>query len=134
VDRYRVYIVEDHEWLRESLAEYVARIPGVEVCGTAATGEAALLELDSVGADMALVDLTLPQMDGLDVIRLVREARPEIACLVLSAHSDGKYVDAARHAGAVGYVRKDDPEELHRALQAIRAGESYFSSSLPGAD
>jgi DNA-binding NarL/FixJ family response regulator len=128
----RIYIVEDHDWLREMLSEYIGQMPGMVVCGAVGSGEEALVGLGSVEADLVLVDLVLPRMSGADVVRQVRASWPALPCLMLSAHAKQEFVDSALAAGAMGYVRKDDPAELERALRSVLVGEPYISRQLVG--
>lgn len=113
---FRLFLVDDHPWLLETQAHMLDLEPDLEVAGTAPDAETALERLpDEV--DLAVVDLTLPGMSGLDLIRALVERRPGLPCLVLSAYPAVQHAAAARDAGAVDYVEKGDPYAL---LAAIR--------------
>lgn len=126
----RIYIVEDSPIVREMLSEFISDLPGIEVCGSAATAEEALREIPGAGADLLLVDMALPRMNGADFIGAVRERWPDLPCLVLSGHGEAAYVERALAAGAQGYVLKGNPYELPEALCRVLRGEMYLSESV----
>ena len=129
----KIYIVEDHAIVREMLGMTVERMMGLSVCGTAASAEEALEQFEKAGADLVLVDMSLPGMSGSELIRAVSERWPGLRCLVLSAHAEAWYVEGALQAGARGYVLKGDPSELERAIRRVLGGEMYLSTSLGAA-
>ena len=120
---YRVFIVDDSAIIRSLLAQYIASEPGLTVCGTAASGAEALEQIPPDGCDLALVDVSMPGMSGIELVRRLRNGRPELKCLMLSAHEEGAYVAAALSAGAGGYTTKEEPEVLVEAIwRVIREG------------
>jgi DNA-binding NarL/FixJ family response regulator len=128
---HRVMVVEDHEWLRQMLCAYLGQLADIEVGGAVASAEAAIEGLEQADADLVLVDLSLPGMSGLDLVREVGRRWPAVRCVVLSAHADGRHVAEALAAGACGYVRKNDPQELGEALSAVLDGTRYVSPDIP---
>jgi DNA-binding NarL/FixJ family response regulator len=126
----RVSLVEDHPVLRDVLQEYIGRLPGVELCVVSANAEEALEEFDGSTPDLMLIDLSLPHMSGIDLIRELRQRRPELRCAILSGHRSPAYVKQAMEVGAHGYMLKGDPMEIERGLQAILAGKHYISPDL----
>ena len=126
---HHVFIVEDHTLMREIVETYVEEQPALSVCGTASTGEDAL-DLLPCGADLVLVDISLPGMSGIDLICTIRVRWPELPCLVCSGHDEAVYVERALAAGARGYVAKGNPAELTEGLQCILSGTDYLSPSL----
>jgi DNA-binding NarL/FixJ family response regulator len=126
----RISIVEDHPVLRDVLEEYVGRLPGVEVCIVSGSAEAALQDFDDSKPDLMLIDLSLPRMSGIDLIRELRLRQPELLCAILSGHRSSVYVRQALEVGANGYLLKGDPEEIERGIQAILAGKRYVSPEL----
>ena len=126
---HHVFIVEDHALMREIVEAYVTGQPALSVCGTASTGEEAL-GLLPCGADLVLVDISLPGMSGIDLIRTIRTRWPDLACLVCSGHDEAVYVERALAAGARGYVAKGNPAELADGLRCILSGIDYLSPSL----
>lgn len=126
----RVSIVEDHPVLRDVLKEYVGSLPGVEVSRVWESAEAALDDPDASGPDVFLIDLSLPHMNGIDLIRELRQRQPDLRCAILSGHRSPAYVRQALEVGANGYLLKGDPMEIERGLQAILAGKRYVSPDL----
>jgi DNA-binding NarL/FixJ family response regulator len=126
----RISIVEDHPVLREVLQEYIGRLHGVEVGQVWASAEAVLEELDGSLPDLMLIDLSLPRMNGIDLIRELRTRRPELRCAILSGHRSPVYVRQALEVGAEGYLLKGDPMEIERGIEAIVAGKRYVSPEL----
>lgn len=115
----QIYIVEDLDWLREILAEFLVLQPGLDVCGTAPTAEKALQDLPA-GADVVTVDLSLGGgVSGLDLVALIHERWPDLPCIVLSGQPEIQVGSAARNAGAVGYVEKGDEETLLKTIYDI---------------
>ncbi len=126
----RVSLVEDHPVLRDVLQEYIGRLPGVELCVVSATAEQALDDFDGSMPDLMLVDLSLPRMNGIELIRELRQRKPDLRCAILSGHRSPVYVRQALAVGAHGYLLKGDPMEIERGMQAILAGKRYVSPDL----
>lgn len=130
-----VFLVEDHPYMRQIMGEMVARAPDLTVCGEAASAEEALEALEAVDGpapDVALVDISLPQMSGLELVRVLRRRWPEMRCLVVSGYKESNYVQKALSAGAQGYLLKGDPLEVQEAIREVMAGKQYISRSLAG--
>jgi DNA-binding NarL/FixJ family response regulator len=128
--RRRVFIVEDHEDMRTVLIDFLGLAVGVDVCGTASTAEEAIVSLRDLGADLAVVDVSLPGMSGIDLVQQLRGSHPGLACLMLSGHGEIRYVQRALDAGARGYVLKGDARELPHAIDDILAGGIYLSEPV----
>jgi len=126
----RIYLVEDHPVMRQALAEFLGFARGVTVTGAAASAEEALASLAEVDANVILVDLSLPGMNGIDLVSAIRARRPDLACVVYTGHGQSHYVAEALAAGARGYLLKGDPEDLLTGLRRIARGEMYVTSSL----
>jgi len=127
----RVLIVDDHPVVREGLGIRIARQPDLEVCGEASTVAEALAQLDATDPDVAIVDLSLGEGDGLDLIRRIRRRAARVCMLVWSIHPDTLYAERALHAGAMGYINKQ--EATGRIIEAIRcvlSGHVYLSGSM----
>jgi DNA-binding NarL/FixJ family response regulator len=129
----RVSLVEDHPVLRDVLQEYIGRLPGVELCVVSANAEDALEEFEGSMPDLMLIDLSLPRMSGIDLIRELHLRQPDLRCAILSGHRSPVYVRQAMEVGAHGYLLKGDPMEIERGLQAIVAGKRYVSPDLTDA-
>lgn len=127
---YGVFIVDDHEVIRGLLSEYIGTEPGLRVCGTAASGAEALERIGQAPCDLALVDITMPGMDGIELVRRLRARRPDVACLMLSSHISQRYVEAAIEAGAHGYTTKEEPDLLIEAIWRVLRGEHFLSEEV----
>jgi DNA-binding NarL/FixJ family response regulator len=127
----RLLIADDHTPFREGLRRLTRLLPDVECVGTAATGHEAVQLADSLQPDVVLMDLWMPDLNGIEATRRVRETSPHIGVLVLTMLDDDESVFAAMRAGARGYLLKGaDREELTRAITAVRHGEAIFSPGI----
>jgi DNA-binding NarL/FixJ family response regulator len=126
----RVFLVEDHPLMRETIARLVAAQGDFEVVGTAATAGEALRSVPEANPDLVLVDLSLPDRSGSELIAELIAAMGGVVALVVSGHDESLYADAAIRAGARGFVMKDDPDEIVTAIRAVLAGETYRSDRL----
>lgn len=124
----RVFIVEDHPIMRQALTALVNREVDFSVCGEAVTGEVALERIATVAPDVALLDVSLPGMTGLELIEHLVERYPNLPCMMLSGHGERAYIDQALAAGAQGYVIKGDVTEIIDGLRAVAAGRTYLSA------
>lgn len=107
-----VFIVEDHAVIRQGYALVLRREPDISICGEADSGEAALLKIHAVGADIVLVDFSLPGMTGLEVVQHLRKERPELPTIVISGHEDEDFIDGILAAGATRYIVKEQAAQL----------------------
>jgi two-component system response regulator DevR len=124
-DRIRVCLVDDHALIRQALKERFAREPDIEVVGEAATAKSALALVVSVQPDVAVLDVQLPDGDGVTICREIRSAVPETACLMLTGYSGDEALIGAIMAGAAGYVSKENiADQLMTAVRDVAAGRS----------
>lgn len=126
---HHVLIVEDHAVMSQILVAYLSNQSDFDICGTASTGEDALTQLPG-DADIVLVDLSLPEMSGIDLIREVRTRWPALPCLVCSGHDEALYVGRALAAGVRGYVAKGNPAELSEGIRCVLGDDEFLSASL----
>jgi DNA-binding NarL/FixJ family response regulator len=127
----RLVIVDDHGIVREGIRQVIAGDDGMTVAGEAADGVAALALVARERPDVVLLDITMPGMTGLDVVRQLREQGDTTRVLMLSVHDDAAYVMESIRNGAQGYVRKDTtPSDLRAAIRSVHAGDGYFSPSI----
>ena len=127
----RVLIVEDQVRLRESLVVLIDGTAGLSVVGSFGNMEEALAALGSLRPDVALLDLGLPGMSGVDGVRRIRERSPATQALVLTVHDDNDHVFEAICAGASGYLLKDTPPaRLVAAIHELGAGGAPMSPSI----
>jgi len=121
----RVFIVEDHEVMRERIEQFVASLPALELCGSAASAEEALERLGEADAALVLLDISLPRMSGLDFLRKAKLRWPATRFVVLSGHDEAAYSARAFRDGAQAYVSKGDTQRLREAIECVLRGEEY---------
>jgi DNA-binding NarL/FixJ family response regulator len=122
-DVIRVLLVDDHAVVREGIRAFLQLQPDIEVVGEAEGGDAALAIAAEVEPDVVLMDLVMPDGDGISALRHLRETQPKAAVLILSSYIDDAQVFGAIQAGAAGYQLKDiQPEALADAIREVHAG------------
>jgi DNA-binding NarL/FixJ family response regulator len=121
-----VLVVVDHQTMREAVALSVNRTDGFAVAATAGSGGEALAALDANRIDVVIVDLSLPDMSGSELIAAIGRSSSRAVCIVLSGHREPHYIVDARSVGARAYVVKGRPREVVKALRAVVAGDEYF--------
>jgi DNA-binding NarL/FixJ family response regulator len=127
----RLVVADDHPAFRRGLEMMLADAPGIELVGVAGTGQEAVDLSDAARADVVLMDLRMPGLDGIEATRrIMRAARPP-AVVVLTMFEDDDSVFAAMRAGARGYLLKGaDEEEIVRAIRSVAAGEAIFGPEV----
>ena len=125
-----IYIIEDHPLMQRMMSEFINRMPDLQVCGIAATAQEALDQLPTTTVDLVLVDVSLPDMDGIHLVQALHAQQPTLVCLMLSGHQERSYVQRALAVGARGYLAKGNPSELVMAIHQVLKGEIYLSESL----
>jgi DNA-binding NarL/FixJ family response regulator len=127
----RILIADDHPLVRQGLKAALAPMPDVEVVAEAATGQAAVREAVLHRPDVVVMDLQMPDLNGIDATRELARAVPTAAVLVLTMFDDDDSVFAAMRAGARGYVLKGaEAQEIARAIMAVAAGEAIFGPAV----
>jgi DNA-binding NarL/FixJ family response regulator len=127
----RLAIVDDHELARESLQNMLSDEPDIEIVGEAANGREALLLCSRFRPDLILMDVRMPEMDGLAATKEVKQRYPEISVMMLTMHENPDYLLEALKAGAAGYILKDAPQgEIIEAVRRVRNGESPLDPEL----
>lgn len=127
----RLIIVDDHELARESLQNMLSDEPDIEIVGEAANGRQALLLCSRLAPDLILMDVRMPEMDGLAATKEVKQRYPQTSVIMLTMHENPDYLFEALKVGAAGYVLKDAPqEEIIEAVRRVRNGESPMDSEL----
>lgn len=126
----RILLVDENPYVVEALQALVEVFPGLTVAAKVASGEEALALLPDLEVDVALIDLALPAMNGIDTIAAARLIRPDLAYVILSAHNEGSYVQRALTVGARGYITKEAPLDIVNGIERVMAGEVYLSEEL----
>jgi len=127
----RILIVDDHPMMREGLAARIARQPDMEVCGEAGGVNEAWQQVKLLTPDLVIVDITLVDGQGIDLLRQVSGRFPDIRLLVVSAFEESLYAERSLRAGAHGYVSKREVQEsVVEALRTVLAGQTYLSPQM----
>ena len=131
--KHSVVICDDHGIVREGIKQVLASNPGLEVAGEAANGLEGLALISKLEPDVVITDITMPEMNGIDMTRELAKEFPDIRVIILSVHSRKTFIMEALKAGARGYVLKDSAgEKLLDAVEAVLAGDSYLDSPVAG--
>lgn len=121
----RILIVDDQNLIRETIQMYLEQEPDLKVVGYAEDGNGALEQIEKLTPDVVILDLEMPDMDGLTAIQIIRDRFKELKILVLSSHDDREHINQAIEAGAKGYLTKGTPaSELAQAVRSVKQG--YF--------
>lgn len=128
---YRIIIADDHSLIRQGLKTIIITEPSLVIVAEAGNGIELLELLRNNPADMVILDITMPQLNGLDAMAEIRKIDADISILMLTMHTNSQYFYQAIAAGAHGYLMKEDSEaELLHAITTIRGGKSYISPRL----
>ncbi len=127
----KILIVDDHPLMRKGLAMTLNAEPDLNVCGQVADAEEALGALEEFNPDLAIVDISLPGMSGLELIKHMQALRPELRTLVVSRHDEALYAERAIRAGARGYVMKLEASDMIvKAVRRVLNGGIYVSEEI----
>jgi two-component system invasion response regulator UvrY len=127
----RVFIADDHAIVREGLKQILAESPDIIVAGEAENGLDAIKLFRKSKCHVMLLDISMPDRSGIDVLKQVKKENPEIAVLMLSMHREDQYAIRSLKAGASGYLTKQSaPKELVTAIRQVAAGQKYVSAAL----
>jgi DNA-binding NarL/FixJ family response regulator len=127
----RILLVEDHPLMRKGLALSIETEPDLKVCGQLADAEEALAAFEELDPDLVVVDISLPGMSGLELIKHLQALRPQLPTLVVSRHDEALYAERAIRAGARGYVMKlEAGDVIVKAIRRVLAGGIYVSEEI----
>jgi two-component system, NarL family, response regulator NreC len=130
----RILIVDDHRIMREGLRAILERHPEMEIVGEASNGREALVLAHKLRPGIVVMDITMPELNGIDATRRIASELPEVKVIALSMNSDRRYVLAMLSAGAWGYLLKNSAsEELTRAIETAAANQKYVSPLIADA-
>ncbi len=131
--RIKVFIVDDHPVVRQGLALVLRLEPDMVVCGEAETVTDALRGIESARPDVAIVDLSLRDSSGLELVKDLRVYRPELPVVVLSMHDESLFAERVMKAGAKAYLMKDEAQQaILAAIRKVHAGGMYLSERMSG--
>jgi DNA-binding NarL/FixJ family response regulator len=129
----RVLLVDDHKMMREGLCALLAGVPDIEVVGEASDGRTALDLVRSLSPDVVVMDVGMPELNGVEATHRIRAEYEHVKVIALSTHTDQRYVQHMLEAGACGYVLKISAyDELLRAVRAAGLGKTYLSPEVAG--
>jgi DNA-binding NarL/FixJ family response regulator len=127
----RVFIADDHAIVREGLKQILAEQRDIIVAGEAENGNDAVRLFRKSRCHVMLLDISMPDRNGIEVLRLVKKEKPELAVLMLSMHREDQYAIRSLKAGAAGYLTKQSaPRELVTAIRQVASGQKYVSAAL----
>lgn len=130
----RVLLVDDHRLVREALRDALQKMPDIEVVGEAGEARTAIDECSTLKPDVAVIDIGLPDLNGMELTARLKDVDQNLKVVALSAYSDKRFVTEMLRSGASGYVIKASAgTELVRAIRAVTAGQSYLCPEAAGA-
>jgi DNA-binding NarL/FixJ family response regulator len=131
VEPYQIILADDHVLIRQGLKRILERAPGFEIIGEASDGLELLRLLNKLTPNLVLLDISMPNLRGLEAIREIKAIHSTVKVLMLTMHKETEYFQQAISAGADGYLLKEDADtELFSAIQKIRHGKIYISPVL----
>ena len=129
--RITVFIADDHGIVREGLVQLLGAQPDIEIVGTAANGRQALAQVLQLKPQVVILDISMPELDGIEAARQIRDQMPEAAVVILSMHSSAQHVFHALEAGARGYLLKESVgREIVDAVRMVQSGRRYLSAKV----
>ena len=129
--KHRVILADDHKLFIEGIAGMLSAVEGIEIAGKAHTGKDALQMTLDKKPDLVVLDITMPDMNGIEVTRKIKAKLPDVKILILSMHLDLRMIIEVLQAGADAYTLKDsEPSELLTAVKNVLAGKMYLSSKV----
>jgi DNA-binding NarL/FixJ family response regulator len=127
----RILLADDHALVRAGIRALVQRVNGLEVVAEASDGREAFRLVKTCGPDVVLMDVAMPELNGLDAIPRIVKLNPKIAVIILSMHASREYVLRALQAGAMGYVLKNAAvDELETAIRTVARGHKYLTPAI----
>lgn len=132
-DMLKILLVDDHAVVRSGIRKFLEATQDVEIVAEAGTGTEALERVRDQPWDVVLLDISLPDLDGLEVLKRIKRDRPELPVLIFSMYAEDDFALPAFNAGATGYLGKDSPPtQILNAIQTVASGASYVSPTLAG--
>ncbi|MFO8098592.1 MAG: response regulator transcription factor [Salinibacter sp.] len=130
-DHIRVFVVDDHPAIREAVRDTVEGTIDMEICGETDSSDEAFHQIEDLEPDVAIVDISLNDAHGLDLVQNVRSQYPDVEMVVFSMYDENVYAERAIRAGASGYVMKSEPtKNIVEAIRSVNDGEVYLSRQM----
>ena len=127
----RILLVDDHKIVRDGLRSLIEKDQDTEVVGEAADGRAAVQQVRDLSPDVVIMDIAMPDLNGIEATRQILAERPEIKIVALSMHSDSRFIAEMLRSGALGYLLKNCAfEELTKAIHSVVDDQTYLSSGI----
>src|SRR5688572_7934350 len=127
----RILLADDHDIMRQGMRVLIERQPGWEVCGVASTGREALARADELKPDIVVMDMTMPELNGLDAAVLIKRHQPKTEIVMFTAHEDDDLVRDAYKAGLKSVIFKSEAYEcLVRAIESLSQHKPFFSDRV----
>ena len=127
----RIFLVEDHDLVRDGLKALLTSIPDIAIIGEASTGNSLFEKLKIVQPDIIVLDISLPDISGIEITKRLRQEYPQIRVLILSMYTPEDFVTGAIRSGAKGYLPKNTSrDELVKAIYTIYRGEEFFGDTI----
>ena len=127
---YSIFLVEDHAGFANALNNMLSQNQNLKIVAVAGTAEEALEQLGELEVDLVLIDFSLPDMTGLNLLERLHHEQPDLRCAILSGHLLPQHARRALDMGARGYLVKDNPAEIMTGIQSMLKGEIYVSQQL----
>lgn len=133
IDKIKIILVDDHYIVRNGIRALFDDVEEIEVIGEASNGVEAIAKVAELQPDIAILDISMPQMNGLDAAEIIHNQYPETKTLIMSMHDNKEYILRSLEVGADGYLLKDSSkEEIIKAIKTVSDGEKYYSGSVSG--
>ncbi|MFJ1255986.1 response regulator [Cupriavidus sp. CuC1] len=127
----RVLIADDHQIVRAGLRQFIADEPDIRVEGEAASGDEVMTRLREMEFDVVVLDISMPDRNGIEVLKLLRQRHPNLPVLILSMYPESLYAINLIRAGASGYLTKESaPDDLVRAIRTVAQGRRYVGPTV----
>lgn len=133
MDKIRVALVEDHQLVRDGIRSLLTNLPNIEVVAESDCAKTMLSQIEGAKPDVLLVDISLPEMSGIELAKVVTTKYPGTKVIILSMHTEQEYIFNSLRNGAKGYLHKSiSREELVEAIEQVYGGSEYFSKEVSG--
>jgi DNA-binding NarL/FixJ family response regulator len=133
INKIKILITDDHAVVREGLSAMLSREKDFEVAGEAANGREAIQKARELKPDMVLMDLRMPEIDGIEAMRQIKTEHPAMQFIILTTYDNDEYIFKGIEAGARAYLLKDAPrEDIFKAIRAVNRGESMIEPAVAG--